>query len=338
MRFLRKSVVVLLAAFPVVAPALSHAPIAPNQPANGNQAASSGSETEQAISPSYLTYSVKELKKKVPALHGLKDDSDSSQLPFILSQIGQTIAGVVPRLPDVISREDVYRSQGDIGPTVPHQLRSLTRAGTGPMSPSYISGEQQGGEEFRYLILCRRTPEGSTMIEESRTDLKGHPVKSLKDGTTPLGFGFAYQWLLFSSANQSEFRFRYLGEQKVDGRKTFVVAFAQTPGQVQIPAIFQSSGKKVPYYYQGILWVDQSTFNIVLLRSDLLAPLPSLQLERLTTELRFHSVRIQGLDARFWLPSELNIVVDQGMSEINEGHRYSDYHLYHTTSRIVPSP
>jgi hypothetical protein len=118
----------------------------------------------------------------------------------------------------------------------------------------------------------------------------GWPLPSVRDSSiqtlpskAPRGLGFAYQWLLFSAANQPEFRFRYLGRQTKDGKKTAVVAFAQIPGKVSRPASFQLNQKAVPFFFQGVLWVDQSTFDIVLLRTDLLAPVPRLNLRQMTT-------------------------------------------------------
>jgi hypothetical protein len=105
-----------------------------------------------------------------------------------------------------------------------------------------------------------------------------------------------------------------------------------------------------PYYYQGILWVDQSSFDIVMLRTDLLDPLPALQLRELTMELTFRSVPIQGYNAVFWLPLEVDITLGQGVAPgeftgpaegtflYQENHVYSNYQLFHGEARIVPSP
>jgi hypothetical protein len=152
------------------------------------------------------------------------------------------------------------------------------------------------------------------------------------------GYGFGNQWLFFTAANQPEFHFRYLGEQEKNGRKTFVVAFAQEPKKVIAPAFFEVNNKKVPFYYQGILWVDRSSFDIIELRTDLLAPLPQVLLKQLTTQLTFRSVPIHGFDAVFWLPSEVDISSDQGRGPSEESHRYSDYHLFHAQARIVDNP
>jgi hypothetical protein len=294
-------------------------------------------ESHQTGSVVYVEASVEALQKTIPDLQGLRPDASQAGLRNILDNMAQTIGNMVPRLPDLVSREEVYREQTRNGLSAPRRMMSVSTAG-GTLAAGTLTAQRPHGQEYRYLILCHRTPGGATSIEESRTDPKGNPINLQKSGAAQLNSGFAYQWLLFAAANQAEFRFRFLGEQDIDERETFVVAFAQVPEHVKIPAVFQSAGKQAPYFYQGILWIDQSTFNIVRLRSDLLAPIKDLHLQQLTTELRFRSVSIRDFDETFWLPSEVRIFIDQESLNIEEEHQYSDYHLYHSTARIVTSP
>jgi len=270
----------------------------------------------------YLNFPIQRLKAAVPALGGIKYDDRQDQLPAILNRVAQHIADVLPRLPDLISRENVYHFQSTAGAD----------------SPGGLAATQPWGRQYRYLLQCQRNRDGSTSISESRIDGAGKPIQEAGGFTSLQGYGFGYQWLFLSAANQPEFRFRYLGRQEKGGRKTFVVAFAQNPGKVTAPAYFQAEGKRAPFYYQGVLWVDQSSFDIVALRTDLLAPLQQVLLKQLTTELTFRSVRIRGYDAVFWLPSEVDISSDQGHGPSEESHRYSNYHLFHAEARIVSSP
>ena len=269
----------------------------------------------------YIDLPVRTLREAVPVLKGLDYDSQD-QLPSILAGVGQRIADVMLKLPDLTSREVVYHFQSPRDPRAPGGLASL----------------QPWSREYNYLLLCRHYADGSTKIEESRTDSKGHLVRASGLFTDPRSYGFAYQWLLFSAANQPEFRFRYMGWQDTLGRATYVLAFAQVPKRVTDPAYFESQGKAAPFYYQGILWIDRASFDIVMLRTDLLAPLPDLHLRRLTTELHFSSVPIHGYDAEFWLPSEIDVISFQGAGRAEETHRYSDYHIFHAEAKIVPEP
>jgi hypothetical protein len=268
----------------------------------------------------YLNFPIQRLKAVVPALGGIKYDDRQDQLPVILGRVAQHIADVLPRLPNLISREDVYHFQSTADAD----------------ASGGLAATQPWGRQYRYLLQCQRNRDGSTSIAESRIDGAGKPVKEGGGFTSVRGYGFSYQWLFFTAASQPEFHFRYLGQQEKSGRKTYVVAFAQEPKKVSAPAFFLVDTKRVPFYYQGVLWVDQSSFDIIALRTDLLAPLPLLR--QLTTELTFRSVPIRGFDAVFWLPSEVDISSDQGRGPSEENHRYSDYRLFHSESRIVTSP
>lgn len=117
-----------------------------------------------------------------------------------------------------------------------------------------------------------------------------------------------------------------------------MVAFAQDPHKVADPAYFEAGGRTAPFYFQGVLWVDQATFDIVRLRTDLLSPLSELHLRKLSTELTFRSVPIRDFGAVFWLPSEVEISSDQGAGVAEESHHYSDYHLFHAEAKIVANP
>jgi predicted esterase len=281
---------------------------------------------------SYFELPIQRLKGAVPALKGIKYDPSQEQLSSILDHVATTIADLLPRLPDLISREDVYHFQG----LSDQRDRALVSQGvfegppTGPV-PGGSSASQPWSQQFRFLLQCQRKADGSTTISESRIS-----HGKLATDTSIRSYGFAYQWLLFSAANQPEFRFRYLGQQEKNGYKTFAIAFMQDARGAAEPAYFESQGKREAVYYQGVLWVDQSTFNIVSLRTDILAPLPDLR--QMTTELTFRLTHIHGADLVFWLPSTLAISIDQGGGTVEESHRYSDYHLFHAQARMVPAP
>ncbi|MGA2536655.1 MAG: hypothetical protein ABSF53_11610 [Terracidiphilus sp.] len=308
----------------IAALAFAHNPAAEGQD-DLTHLAHSGPQLSKTLTQEATTYfdlPLQKLKDAVPALKGLKYDPSQDRMAQILAGVAARIADVLPRLPNLVSREDVYHFQ------------SAPDSG----NAGGLASMQPWSREFRYLIVPHHAPDGSTTLEESRVDSKGRPTEASEELSAPRGYGFAYQWLFFSAAFQPEFRFRYLGEQDKGGRKTFAVAFTQQPAKVSNPARFESDGKVAPFYFQGVLWVDQSSFDIVMVRTDLLAPLPDLHLRQLSTQLTFRAVPIHGYDAVFWLPSEAYISSDQGSGAVEESHRYSDYHLYHSTARILPSP
>jgi hypothetical protein len=151
------------------------------------------------------------------------------------------------------------------------------------------------------------------------------------------GIGFGYLWLMFLPQNQPQSSFRSLGREKMYGHETFVLAFAQRPDQVKVAGEINLSGKLYPLLYQGIAWIDATTYRMVRLRTDLLAPLPNLYLERFTSDIRLSEVRISELNLPLWLPDQAELLWKQNGELSGEMHLYSKYHLFQATMKIVPA-
>ena len=310
-------------------------PSVPREPAGHQPSPPSHGDVQPATAnaPTYLDYPLRKLSEVVPALSGMKPDNSQDQLPEILSKVGVATVNSLARVPNLISLEDVF---------------SFVISRDGPDTsvlgiedtPALLDLEAQLREspsvEFNYLLLFDHLAEGETEIRELRTDFKNRQVSSPVNGVAPHGFGFAYQWLLLLPANQSELRFRYLGTQRIDDHQTFVLGFAQIPNRVKVPGKYKWAGKEVPFFFQGIAWIDQSTFDVVRLRTDLLSPIPSVNLQRMTTELRFRSVRIHGFGAVLWLPSEALIRTAGSDNIFEEIHQYSGYRFFHAESKLLP--
>jgi hypothetical protein len=294
-----------------------------------------------SITTNFVSFSVAELQQVVPELRGLKPAKDQMALPTLLDRVGDRTVDLSRRIPNLISHEDIFESE---------------------------RGAKTRREQFSYLILARRDPEAIT-LEEFRVDLKtgasletddprttGAPVSSdssprwdklahaslqtnaRASGGPPLCQGFASMWLRFYPSNRPESSFRYVGEQEIDGRPTFVLAFAQKPGSVRLPAEVRFKDKSVPVYYQGIAWVDISDFRIVRLRTDLLPNGADLPLTQLTAEVRFADTQATGFASRLWLPREVEVTSRVDGHTFNDKHSYSHYRSFKVNSKILLNP
>ena len=93
-----------------------------------------------------------------------------------------------------------------------------------------------------------------------------------------------------------------------------------------------------PMLLQGIAWIDESDFLIVRLRTDLLAPMPLIQVERQTSNIQFGPVRIPDVAMELWLPKAVNLEMEVRGQVVREEHKYSKYRLFQAKSRIILSP
>lgn len=84
----------------------------------------------------------------------------------------------------------------------------------------------------------------------------------------------------------------------------------------------------LPTFTQGLAWIDSETYEIVRLRTDLLAPLAEVKLERQTTEIAFAKVEFKSLGREFELPQQVTVNVDWNGKHLQNEHRYSDFRLF----------
>jgi hypothetical protein len=277
----------------------------------------------------YLFDELPALQKEVPELRGLQPADTQSDLPTLLAKVGNAAEGLLSAMPNLICREQVRW-------VIP---------GTRFLDSDF--------RRFNYLIVIERSRSAMTMTEY-RTDMRNRRIGEFgKDLQAPAARGFALAWMYFHPTRLSESQSRYLGTQKIDGRKSFVMAFSQVPGRVKFPGGVGSERRTSTLLYQGIAWIDATDFRIVRLRTDLLAPQPAARLLKLTTEVNFAEVRIPHGDSQLWLPrkatvewrttdaialSVLESVPEAGLRyHAIEEHSYSNYHLYKVAVRINPS-
>jgi hypothetical protein len=140
--------------------------------------------------------------------------------------------------------------------------------------------------------------------------------------------GFACTSLHFHPRYQSGAGFRLLGRQSLEGRETFVVAFAQDPGTAKRIGRFDVDGKSSPVLIQGIAWIDATNFQIVRMRTDLLKSPPDTRLKRQTTEIDFGEVTFKGLPTSLWLPKQVTVTVEWKGKTFRNLHRYSDFRVF----------
>jgi hypothetical protein len=138
--------------------------------------------------------------------------------------------------------------------------------------------------------------------------------------------------------NRGQADFRYLGEEKLKGHETLVVAFAQKPGFVPIPAAVEYGQKLHKFFLQGVAWVDATDFRILRLWTGILAPPPGVPLRHLNTDVHFAEAQIAEISSPLWLPKEVVVDWNIGGFNVRNTHTYSKYRLFRAKSKLVLNP
>jgi len=272
----------------------------------------------------YVDLPVKEIQAKVEELQGLEPESSQDGLSSLLERVGESSIDLLHHTPNVASREEQITDQ-----------RRVSQISQGAMGSPLMGTPTRDRQEFGYLLLSH-TMDGVVELREYRTDKNGQPLESSRSRNGQMTEGFASEWLRLLPGNRHESRFRYLGRQEVDKRKTLVLAFAQIPEEVKSPGRFSFDGIQVSVLVQGLVWVDASNFHIVKMREDLLAPRPDVYLKEVTTRIRFAEVPMEKAGTSLWLPVEAAISWNCKGVAVEQRHIYSDYRLYAVRTKIIP--
>ncbi len=115
------------------------------------------------------------------------------------------------------------------------------------------------------------------------------------------------------------------------------MAFAQKPESIGIQLVINFGSGQCTAPLQGVVWIDQSTFRIVRIQTDLLYPLPDIELTQLSSILTYQQVKIAGLGLSLWLPKDVENTVQTAFRISKDSHHYSDYRLFQVTMRVLPA-
>ncbi len=252
-----------------------------------------------------------ELIEAMPELEGTEPGRSQQTLPAILSSVAETVELFFRSFQDTTSLEDIHQE-------VLGNESKVLKAST---------------EKFEYLMLSRKEKWGLGLTEYRSAPLHGRADPDGRESGPMKTEGFASSSLYFHPLYQSKATFRYLGRQMIEGQETIVLAFAQRPDTGPVLARFEAGTRSVPILHQGIAWVDPATYRIVRMRTDLLKIPHEIELERLTTEVQFDSVRFKMSPTEVWVPRDVAVTVLWKGKLLRNRHHYSEYRLFDVKTR-----
>lgn len=291
---------------------------------------------------SFAERTLPDLVGAIPELKGIEappsPEKGVEALTVILPRVGENVKEFVEKFPDTTSLEEITMER----------LRP-----NGSIEAGY-------NQSFRYLVVSHHDYE-TMALEEFRTDLKGEAVEpsGLAEGFM-ITKGFASAAIHFHPSRRSDSLFRYLGKQIVDGKTTEVVAFGQRPGWAVVTGRLEARGKSALILLQGLVWIDPASYQIIRMRTDLLAPRTDVGLKSETTEIAYGAFHFPEMPRVLCLPREVTVTSEwdsevkvkaphsassartaamltsdwNGKTYRNK-HRYSDYKLFRATSKLT---
>jgi hypothetical protein len=296
-----------------------------------------------AVPTAYVDQPLDQLLQAIPEIKTLQPAQDQTPLAMILEHTGKNVDAQFKAedFRDLVAKEVV--SEVRANPTTDLWNQGKT---TLNVQPALFQNE------YSYFI-AREGTLVEKRIREYRRDRHGSdgskpktsPVLATVPALTFLSANFASSLMYFSSDLQAQEKFRYLGEQRVGERTTYVVAFAQVAGAATVGfAMKAPNGEESNWLMQGIAWIDESTFEILQMRTDLLQrysllpPCPTH--DQMQTLIQFAPVQPNGISGVLWLPAEADVHEIMGdckspVQIARNVHHFSDYRRYDSEEASV---
>lgn len=304
-------------------------PDVPKQPAPGDLRVEEDNSEQlyYANAHPYVEESPEKLAHRIPELRNIQPPDDLQQLPAILKKTGNAVEDFLAQMVDLTAHERITQER---------------------VNNNGFKAKEKVQDNY---LIVHHSEGNKVVLGEYRTDAQGNRMEQagLNNGFLVTS-GFALSCVFFAPILQQESTFRYLGQQKIGPHDTYVVAFAQKPGHATYYATLTTSDRDdatVRYLQQGVAWVDKSDFQIIRMRTDLLAPIEQIALDTQTTEVTFSKMELRDVAGPLWLPSEVKVhqifkQVDakRGKTtqvEYRNDHHYTDYQRFRVSIKMVPS-
>jgi hypothetical protein len=306
--------------------------------------AGSGQESLQPTAPDEVFYKAyraadpitrwpsDRLHHEFPELSGLKPAADPAALPVILKSASESAETFMQGFANTSSVETIDENRLDSAAHGSVALLPGFRE-TVEQTRGGAPGEVHVRERFRYLLIRS----GESGIEEYRTDLDGNPAYDHMPTDTIRTAGFASLPLCFSLEQQPLTDFRYLGVQDLRRHSVVVIAFAQHPVPAAVIGRLTLFGPSVPILLQGIAWLDPAG-AIIQIRTELLAPQPLVNLNRVATCVVYAKTELPPSSAPLWLPKEAEVHIKAFGHDYVNRHHYADYQAFVVKHKVLAVP
>jgi hypothetical protein len=190
---------------------------------------------------------------------------------------------------------------------------------------------------FNYLAEIDQGPSGAFWVEEYRI------AKSDADSPPLSDTGTAAFALIFHPQKIGNFDFHCEGLATIQGNPAWQLRFEESPDptkafhQIRIDrAVFQLR-------FKGRAWLTKDTFQVLRLQTDLVAPIPKIQLQQEHLEIAYAPVDFDRSRFTVWLPESASMQISYRGRRYRRVHKFSHFQLFlvvtdQTVKEPVPGP
>ncbi|MGE5113929.1 MAG: tetratricopeptide repeat protein [Acidobacteriaceae bacterium] len=179
-----------------------------------------------------------------------------------------------------------------------------------------------------YVAAISQPGKGQIGLQEFRRDLSG--LGAFSDRITTRGLlTLAF---VFHPAMQSDFRFNCEGLGEWKGQPAWLVHFRQLPDSVGRLQSFDLDQNSHPVALTGRAWIGAVDFQIVHIETDLVSPMPEVELISEHKIGDYGPVAFAAKKTQLWLPQDTQIYLELRGHRYRFSSHYTDFKLFSVDS------
>jgi tetratricopeptide (TPR) repeat protein len=178
--------------------------------------------------------------------------------------------------------------------------------------------------KFNYVASISEPEPGLFAVGEFRDERAGaddFPDRIATRGLPALA-------LIFHPDERPDFQMSCEGLGDWRGKATWLVRFEQLQNRPHRIQEYKIAGHSYPVSLKGRAWISADTFHIVHLESDLMSPIPEIQLLSEHLDIDYGPVMFQKKNVELWLPKSAEIYFDFRRHHYLRRHSFDHFMLF----------
>lgn len=187
---------------------------------------------------------------------------------------------------------------------------------------------------YNYIADISEPQPGLLMIDEYRTgltDATGFPDHIATIGVPALA-------MVFHPDLRGDFDMVCEGLGEWKGQATWLVHFRQKPDRPSRVQTYEFSDGTFPVAIKGRAWIAAGTFQIVHIETDLVEPMPKIQLLTEHQSVDYAAVEFKQKKLTLWLPKQADMYFEFRRHRYYRRHTFDDYMFFAVGSRQKIQP
>jgi tetratricopeptide (TPR) repeat protein len=183
--------------------------------------------------------------------------------------------------------------------------------------------------KYNFVAAISQDKPGYLEVEEYRSE--NSQVAEYPDNMVTKGFPSLA--LVFHPAMKDNFEFVCEGLGELRGQATWLMHFRQRDDRPNRIHELKSGGMTYRVDLKGRAWISAKTFQIVRIESELVKPMPNIQLLTEREVVDYGPVQFHSKNTELWLPMKADLYLDLRKHRYYRQHSFSHFMLFSTDSQ-----